>query len=407
MIRIGISSTIGESLALAMEAIGRRYSRHTEHAGSPDIAIERIADRAYGLDSCLPSLDVVVHRRAGHSHASSQLVLSNLDAYWVNNAVSQALIDKNVAYGYIRALGLRVPATAALPYPPTKDRERDAMHQAEHIGFPAYLKPQAGFGSIGVVRVESMTELLEAYRNCSGPVNLQLAIPYTKYVRAIGVGPEVVLTHYNHYAPPAERYRFSAEEPLRRDFLSPPEAEEARDLTRIVNAYFDWDFNSCEIAFARDGAYCIDFTQPYPDARPTRLHYYFPEVVRALIRWVVFCATTKRRRSVDFRTSWPSFARAAARFRERDSVHPGLVRALGQHANEMFQSDTYAAWSTHRLVGITEQILAYFRSDEFSDLLRQEVIREFGPGSEGEAHLRQYAALHAEWLSDRDRPEAV
>jgi len=78
------------------------------------------------------------------------------------------------------------------------------------------------------------------------------------------------------------------------DFLTPALGEEIISISRLVNAFFRWEFNSCE-TIVKDGvAYPIDYANASPDVALTSLHYYFPWAITALVRWSAFCAATRR-----------------------------------------------------------------------------------------------------------------
>jgi len=65
-----------------------------------------------------------------------------------------------------------------------------------------------------------------------------------------------------------------------------------------INAFFGWEFNSCESLRDRNGVFSpIDFANACPDFQVTSLHYHFPELVKNMVRWSLFCAATKRRPS--------------------------------------------------------------------------------------------------------------
>ena len=65
-------------------------------------------------------------------------------------------------------------------------------------------------------------------------------------------------------------------------------------MTMTINSFFGWDFNSCE-ALRKEGVfYPIDFANPCPDSQVTSLHYHFPWVVKAKIRWSLFVAASMR-----------------------------------------------------------------------------------------------------------------
>ena len=90
------------------------------------------------------------------------------------------------------------------------------------------------------------------------------------------------------------------------------------DMTLTINAFFGWDFNSCE-ALRKDGVwYPIDFANACPDSQVTSLHYHFPWLIKANVRWSIFCAATKRRMRINL--DWSPFFEIAGKdlpYRER------------------------------------------------------------------------------------------
>ena len=65
-------------------------------------------------------------------------------------------------------------------------------------------------------------------------------------------------------------------------------------MTLVINAFFGWDFNSCE-ALRSNGVWRpIDFANACPDSQVTSLHFHFPWLIKANLRWSIFCAATKR-----------------------------------------------------------------------------------------------------------------
>ena len=60
------------------------------------------------------------------------------------------------------------------------------------------------------------------------------------------------------------------------DFLSPKAGAEAVTIGRLVNAFFRWEFNSCETLVKGAEVYPIDYANACPDVAVTSLHYYFP-----------------------------------------------------------------------------------------------------------------------------------
>ena len=73
-------------------------------------------------------------------------------------------------------------------------------------------------------------------------------------------------------------------------------------IGRLVNAFFRWEFNSCETLVKGGEVYPIDYANACPDVALTSLHYYFPWAIKALVKWCVFALVTGRRPRLDLDT---------------------------------------------------------------------------------------------------------
>src|SRR5207244_8603364 len=90
-----------------------------------------------------------------------------------------------------------------------------------------------------------------------------------------------------------ERYQ------VEHEFLTPALGREAVTISRLVNAFFRWEFNSCETIVRGGDVYPIDYANASPDVALTSLHYYFPWAIAALVRWTAFCAVSPRRMRIN------------------------------------------------------------------------------------------------------------
>src|SRR4030095_13344376 len=111
--------------------------------------------------------------------------------------------------------------------------------------------------------------------------------------------------NYDPSAPLHDRYRMD------RDFLTADAKSELADITLPINAFFGWDCNSCEALQKAGRWYPIDFANACPDSQVTSLHYHFPWLIKANLRWSIFCAASgrKMRRNLD----WEPFYAVADR----------------------------------------------------------------------------------------------
>src|SRR5215216_6973733 len=73
---------------------------------------------------------------------------------------------------------------------------------------------------------------------------------------------------------------------------------DALPIGRTVNAFFGWEFNSCETLVKDGGVHPIDYANACPDVSLISLHYYFPWAIKALLRWTVYCCVTGRKMRV-------------------------------------------------------------------------------------------------------------
>ena len=176
------------------------------------------------------------------------------------------------------------------------------------------MKPYDGGAWVGVSKIDNVEELWRAYEHSGTLImNLQAGVvPYDYFVRCIGLGPQTRCVNYDPGAPLHNRYLLDT------DFLARGRPLGARGHDAHHQRFFGWDFNSCE-ALRKDGVwYPIDFANACPDSQVTSLHLHFPWLIKANVRWSLFCAATKRRMRPNL--DWQPFFDIAAEdmpYRER------------------------------------------------------------------------------------------
>jgi len=326
------------------------------------------------------------------------------DTYVFNNPWSLQANEKHTSYCAMMRLGLKVPDTWMLPpkaYEQAADLQPTLTRYARYfdlgpigarLGYPLFMKPYDGGGWVGVSKVDDEAQLREAYE-ASGTklMHLQSAVlPYERFVRCIGLGPQTRAVNYDPPAPLHDRYR------LDRDFLAPELRAELEDITLTINAFFGWDFNSCE-ALLRDGEWHpIDFANACPDSQVTSLHYHFPWLIKANLRWAIFCAATRRR--VRHNLDWePYFAVAA-----QDLPYREKLRRYARIARQTFDAEAFEEFCARHLSHLDAVADEFFGTEQARDAVRQKVVALF-PAHEVEQFTELFYGRIQQWRAEEAR----
>ena len=199
-------------------------------------------------------------------------------------------------------------------------------------------------------------------------MNLQKAvIPYDWFVRCIGLGPQTRKVNYDPSAPLHDRYTMDT------DFLPAEDAQMLEDMTLTINAFFGWDFNSCE-ALAKGGVwYPIDFANACPDSQVTSLHYHFPWLIKANLRWSIFCAATgrKMRKNLD----WEPFYAIA----DKDISPEERLSEYAKIAHQRFETEKFRDFCRKHLGHLDALAYDFFGSETMRDAVRKKVTALFPP----------------------------
>ena len=331
------------------------------------IESERVQIEPFGLaHDC--SYDVVIDRLTHWYHISREWIKTKIlvnDLYVFNNPWSLQSMEKQTTYAAMMRLGFPVPETWMVPpkqYAQSNDLQPTLKRYAklfdlgaigDKIGYPLYMKPYDGGAWVGVTGINNREELFNAY-NSSGTrvMNLQKGVePHDAFVRCIGLGPQFRYVNYDPGAPLHDRYR------MEQDFLPTEQELELRNMTMVINAFFGWDFNSCE-ALRQDGIwYPIDFANACPDSQVTSLHYHFPWLIKANLRWSIFCAATGR--SLKTNLDWKRYFDIADQDIPFEEKMPGYVKLASAH----FNVDEFESFCATHLSHLDEVANEFFASD--------------------------------------------
>jgi len=367
--------------------------------------VERVTIEPFDL-RYRPRYDLVIDRLAYwyfHPREWLKKVALMDDVYLLNSPFTFQSMEKHAAYCAMMRLGLKVPDTVLVPYknPPEHakyaytatqyNRAFDLDQIAERIGYPLFMKPYDGGAWVGVSRIRNAEELHRAYDE-SGQrlMHLQRAVDgFDVFARSLSIGAETMVMNFNPDEPMHARYSVS------HDFLDAEAGDEVVTIGRLVNAFFRWEFNSCETLVKGSEVYPIDYANACPDVALTSLHYYFPWAMKALVKWSVFCTAIGRRPVLDLDT------RRYFDIADRDDLdYRAKLAAYRELADSYFQTERYADFCASRLSHLDEVVYDWVRSPEFDQLLIDTVRATF-PAHEHDHFIEHYRGLLGMWVSDQ------
>jgi len=381
---IGLSLGADLCWPLCFEHMMRRLDLTIPVAGdSVRFEVERVTIEPFDLRQ--PNkYDVVIDRLTHWYHTSREWIKKSIimnDLYVFNNPWSVQSMEKHTSYCAMMQLGMPVPETWMIPpksYEPLPDLKPTLSRYAklfdiskigEKLGWPLFLKPYDGGGWRSVTRVADAKAAWKAYEESGKSVmHAQASVEgFDSFVRCIGFGAQTRSVLYNPDAPLHDRYT------MKTKFLSAADEAHLRKTTLVINAFFGWEFNSCE-ALRKNGVWHpIDFANPCPDSQVTSLHFHFPWMVKAYLRWAIFCAATKRkmRRNLD----WDPFYAVA----ELDLPYSEKLDRYAAIADERFETARFEEFCAQHLSHLDEVAFEFFATPEAKDAVRQKVNALFPP----------------------------
>lgn len=367
-----------------------------------DVTCERVTIEPFKLDGPC-RYDVVVDRLTHWFDTSREWIKKAVlldDLYVFNNPWTVQSMQKQTTYCAMLKLGLPIPETWLLPpkeHKPSADLKPTLTQYAKlfdlgevgrRVGYPHFMKPYDGGAWVGVSKIDDEAALRAAYEESGKHVmHLQRAVlPHDLFVRTVGCGPQLRSIRYDPDAPLHDRYQTGL-------LLDGEQLALLGDITLTINAFFGWDFNSCECLRQGDTWYPIDFANPCPDSQVTSLGYHFPWIVLAQMRWALFCAVTDRRMPLDL--EWRDFFDLAdpdVPYRERVASYAALARTR-------LQANAFREFCDKHLAHLDEVALEFFGSQPCKDAIRAKV-KALYPAHEVEAFTERSWGLIQRWRKD-------
>ena len=364
--------------------------------------IERVSIEPFDLAQPV-RYDVVLDRLTPWYHTSREWIKKAVamdDLYVLNSPFTLQAMQKHTSYAAMMRLGVPVPRTWLLP-PKEYDSYDDLAVTLERyaklfdldeigaeIGYPMFMKPYDGGAWVGVSKIDDAAALSAAYDSSGTRImHLQKAVDFDLFVRCLAVGPQVNIMRYDPDAPLHARYMTDT------NVVDGVDAAQLSDLTLTINSFFGWDFNSCE-SLRSDGIFHpIDFANANPDSQVTSLHYHLPWLVKALIRWSLFCAATRRQMRHDL--DWRSYFELA----ETIDDYPERLAAMGRLSRQRLDADRFEEFCAENLAGLDEVTRAYFATERCRGIIRNKVETMF-PEHEVDEFTDLFWGLIQQWRSD-------
>ncbi len=377
---IGLSLGADICWPLCFEEILKRLDLKVKLGGNTvSFDVNRVTIEPFDLAQDV-TYDVVLDRLTHWYHTSREwvkkAVLMN-GLYVLNNPWTIQSMEKHTTYVAMMRLGLPIPKTWLVP-PKSYDQTPDLQPTLERyaklfdlgevgkkVGYPLFMKPYDGGAWRGVSKIDNESALKAAY-DVSGKnvMHLQKAVaPFDLFVRALGVGPQVRVMKYDPAAPLHDRYVVAKEA----EFVSAKEREHLAAVCLTINAFFGWDFNSCESLKKGGTFHPIDFANACPDSQVTSLHYHFPWLVKAKLRWAIYAAATKRKFRHDL--NWAAYFKIA----DEDGSFEDKLAQYAKLAAKHFETDKFEEFCAKHLKHLDAVAHEFFSTPAARDAVHKKV----------------------------------
>ncbi|MFC4855299.1 ATP-grasp domain-containing protein [Actinophytocola glycyrrhizae] len=400
---LGLLLGTEEDWPRAFEELVRRLGPVRADGADHTLRTERITIEPFDLRA-KPRYDLVIDRLAYWYYVPREwlkkIALMD-DVYLLNSPFTFQSMEKHAAYCAMIRLGLKVPETWLVPYKNPVDNARYAYTAAKYnqpfdlddiaarIGYPMYMKPYDGGAWRGVSRVRDRAALHRAYDE-SGEMlmHLQASVEgFDVFARSLTIGPDSMVMRFQPDEPMHHRYAVD------HAFLSPAAGEEVLTISRLINAFFRWEFNSCESLVVDGSVHPIDYANACPDISITSLHYYFPWAIGSLLKWSAFCAVSGRTPRLDLDT------RAYFAVADSDRSYDEKLTEYRKLADDYFETERYHDFCATSLSHVDDLVRDWVVSPAFDELLVS-TVRSTYPVPEHDRFVAHFRGLLGLWVDE-------
>ena len=164
-------------------------------------------------------------------------------------------------------------------------------------------------------------------------------------------------------------------------------------ISRLINAFFRWEFNSCESLVVGGSVHPIDYANACPDISITSLHYYFPWAISTLLKWSVYCAVSGRQPRLDLDTA--NYFDVA----DSDRTYPEKLTEYRRLADDYFEIERYLEFCATSLPTVDEMVRDWVTSPAFDSLL-VDTVRSTYPAAEQDRFVAHFRGLLGLWVKE-------
>jgi len=226
--------------------------------------------------------------------------------------------------------------------------------------FPLYLKKAYGGGGGKVYKINNLEELNYWFDKSDDEVfHLQEAIePYDKFYRAMGIGPIVFPMIFQPDRPHHEHY--SPEKPV----MDPDIFHRLESYILFINSYHRWTYNSFECLLKDGKLHPIDFANACPDSQFISLHVHFPLLICSLLKWLAFCAITKKDMRIDL-----EMTRYLKYLNSENRSQMKKFEFCRRRSEEYFEIDAFKSFCHQNFKDLDDRMIAFYDA-KFDNILK-------------------------------------
>ena len=402
---IGLLLGTEEDWPAAFETIVRRMGAIRTGGGDEHaFDVERITIEPFDLRA-KPRYDLVIDRLAYWYYVPREwlkkIALMD-DVYLLNSPFTFQSMEKHAAYCAMMRLGLKVPDTVLVPYKNPPDHAKwaytasqynqpfDLDAIAERMGYPLFMKPYDGGAWVRRLPDQGPRPAARRLRRLGERLmHLQKAVDgYDVFARSLSIGAGDDGDAVPARAADARPVRGRPRVPLARGRRGGRDDRPAGECVLPVGVQLVRDL------VEGGDVHPIDYANACPDVALTRLHYYFPWAMKALVRWTVFVLITGRSPRLDL--DRPSYFEIADRedltYGEKLGRLPpaGRRRTSRSTATRVLRGPAAAPGRGRPGLGV---------SPDFDTLLRRHGADDV-PGAEHDRFVAHFRGLVGLWVTD-------